>query len=117
MRLPGWWPGDRPVADFRRAPGVRVRARAALLALVVAIPACASDRPPDRSPADEVMQRHEAELMSIRGVVGVGIGQCDDRSCIKVLVERETPELAGALPADLEGVPVELEEIGSVSAQ
>jgi len=32
-------------------------------------------------------------------------------------VERETPELAAAVPADLEGVPVVLEEIGSVSAQ
>ena len=89
----------------------------ALLALVVAFAACASDRPPDRSLADEVMQRHEAELMSIQGIVGVGIGQCDDQSCIKVLVERETPELAEAVPTDLEGIPVELEEIGSVYAQ
>jgi hypothetical protein len=89
----------------------------ALLALGLAIAACASDRPPDRSLADEVMQRHEAELMSIQGIVGVGIGQCDDQSCIKVLVERETPELAEAVPTDLEGIPVELEEIGSVYAQ
>lgn len=90
---------------------------AAILALVLAFAACASDRPPDRSPADEVMQRHEAELMSIPGIVGVGLGQCDDQSCIKVLVERETPELARAVPTDLEGVPVVVEEIGSVSAQ
>jgi hypothetical protein len=55
--------------------------------------------------------------MSIPGIVGVGLGQCDDQSCIKVLVERETPELARAVPTDLEGVPVVVEEIGSVSAQ
>jgi hypothetical protein len=55
--------------------------------------------------------------MSIPGIVGVGLGQCDDQSCIKVLVERETPELAEAVPTDLEGIPVELEEIGSVYAQ
>jgi hypothetical protein len=90
---------------------------AAILALVLAFAACASDRPPDRSPADEVKQRHEAELMSIPGVVGVGLGQCDGQACIKVLVERETPEVAETVPTNLEGVRVVLEEIGQVSAQ
>jgi hypothetical protein len=90
---------------------------AALLVLVLGTAACASDRPPEQSPADAVKQRHEAELMSIPGVVGVGVGKCDEQACIKVLVERETPELAAAVPADLEGVPVEVEEIGQVSAQ
>jgi hypothetical protein len=96
---------------------LRARAVGALLALVLAIPACASDRaPPDRS-ADEVMQRHEADLMSIPGVVGVGVGQCDGKACIKVLVERETPELARTVPEELEGVRVDLEETGQIRAQ
>jgi hypothetical protein len=89
----------------------------ALLAAVLAIPACTSDRPPAQVPADEVKQRHEADLMSIPGVVGVGVGQCDEQACIKVFVEQETPEVAGIVPADLEGVPVVVEEIGQVSAQ
>jgi hypothetical protein len=96
---------------------LRAGAVGALLALVLVIPACASDGAPPERPADEVKQRHETELMSIPGVVGVGIGQCDGQACIKVLVEEETPELAGAVPADLEGVPVEMEEIGQVRAQ
>jgi hypothetical protein len=96
---------------------LRARVIGPLLALVLAIPACASDgAPPERS-ADEVKQRHEADLMSIPGVVGVGIGRCDEQACIKVMVEQETPQLAGAVPTDLEGIPVELEEIGQVSAQ
>jgi hypothetical protein len=84
---------------------------------VLAIPACTSDPSPDRSPADAVKQRHEAQLMGIPGVVGVGVGQCEGQACIKVLVERETPELAGTVPEELEGVRVDLEEIGQVSAQ
>ena len=98
-------------------PGVRASVMGALLALVLAIPACASDRAPPQRSADEVKRRHEAELMSIPGVVGVGVGQCEGQACIKVLVERETPELAGAVPNDLEGIRVDLEEIGKVSAQ
>jgi hypothetical protein len=89
----------------------------ALLALVLVIPACASDSAPPERSADEVKQRHEAELMSIPGVVGVGVGHCDGQACIKALVEEETPELARAVPTDLEGIPVELEEIGQVRAQ
>jgi hypothetical protein len=96
---------------------LRARVIGALLAAVLAIPACASDRPPAQGPADDVKQRHEADLMSIPGGVGVGVGQCDEQACIKVFVEQETPELAGAVPTDLEGVPVELEAIGKVSAQ
>ena len=89
----------------------------ALLALVLANPACASDRLPAPSPADDVKQRHEAELMRIPGVVGVGVGQCDEQACIKVLVERQTPEVAAVVPTNLEGIRVVLEEIGQVSAQ
>ena len=89
----------------------------AMLALVLSIPACTSDPPPAPAPADQVRQRHEADLMGIPGVVGVGVGQCQGQACIKVLVEQRTEELAGAVPTDLEGVPVELEEIGQVSAQ
>jgi hypothetical protein len=96
---------------------MRAAAMGAQLVLALIIPACASDRPPAQGPADEVKQRHEADLMSIPGVVGVGVGQCDEQACIKVFVEQETPELAGAVPTDLEGVPVELEAIGKVSAQ
>jgi hypothetical protein len=95
----------------------RARVIGLLLALVLIIPACASDGAPPEPSADEVKQRHEAELMSIPGVVGVGVGQCDGQACIKALVEEETPELARVVPTDLEGIPVELEEIGQVRAQ
>jgi len=55
--------------------------------------------------------------MRIPGVVGVGVGQCDEQACIKVLVERQTPEVAAVVPTNLEGIRVVLEEIGQVSAQ
>lgn len=88
----------------------------ALLGVGLANPACA-DRLSVPGRADEVKQRHEEELMRIPGVVGVGVGQCDEQACIKVFLERQTPELAGIIPDELEGVQVELEEIGRVSAQ
>ncbi len=43
---------------------------------------------------EEVKRRHEASLMKIRGVVGVGIGRYPDgRDCIRVYVEKDHPRI------------------------
>ncbi len=65
---------------------------------------------------EEVKRRHEASLMKIRGVVGVGIGRKDGKDCIRVYVEKDSPKILAALPSDLEDVPVEIVISGAFKA-
>jgi len=65
---------------------------------------------------EEVKRRHEASLMKIRGVVGVGIGRKDGKDCIRVYVEKDSPKILAALPRDLEDVPVEIVISGAFKA-
>lgn len=65
----------------------------------------------------EVLGRHTDRLMSVSGVVGTAEGSCGSRPCILVLVERATPALRKAIPSELEGIPVEIRETGSIRAQ
>ena len=65
---------------------------------------------------EEVKRRHEAALMKIRGVVGVGIGRKDGKDCIRVYVEKDSPKILAALPSDLEDVPVEIVISGAFKA-
>jgi hypothetical protein len=63
-----------------------------------------------------VLQRHNARLMSVPGVVGTARGDCAGRPCILVLVERLSPALQRAIPNELEGVPVEIRQTGRMGA-
>ena len=66
---------------------------------------------------DEVKRRHEASLMKIRGVVGVGIGRYPDgRDCIRVYVEKDQARILAAIPRDLDQVPVEVVVAGPFKA-
>ena len=64
-----------------------------------------------------VLERHTARLMSLPGVVGTAEGECGGQPCILVLVERLTPGLRQAVPAELEGIPVEVRETGRIEPQ
>jgi len=68
---------------------------------------------PGRSIA-EVLTDHTDCLLSLPGVVGMGIGECDGKPCIKVLVDRNTEELARTIPKILEGFPVVTIETGKI---
>jgi hypothetical protein len=63
-----------------------------------------------------VLQDHQAELMSVPGVVGIYEGLLPDESsrCLKVMVVKRTPELLGKIPGSLEGYPVLIEETGLI---
>ena len=63
-----------------------------------------------------VVTARSRELMSIPGVVGVYVGLMDDKKtpCIKVMLERKTPENEHAIPRDLEGYPVIAEVTGKI---
>lgn len=66
---------------------------------------------------EEVQDAHTPEWMAIRGVVGTGIGLCDEEPCIKVFVARRTEEIEERIPEEVEGYPVRIEVTGEFRAQ
>ena len=73
--------------------------------------------------ATEVKNRHEEALMARPGVIGVGVGlrPQDGEVAIVVLVEKKHPpsELAPdqLLPREIDGIPVDVLETGSIEAR
>jgi hypothetical protein len=65
---------------------------------------------------EAVLKRHTDRLMSLSGVVGTAIGECEGEPCIQVLVVEETPELLKQIPSTLEGFLVVIEETGEIRA-
>ena len=65
-----------------------------------------------RAKIEDVKDRHEAQLMGLKGVVGVGIGEKDKKPHIAVYVEKASQELANAIPKEIEGFKVRIEETG-----
>lgn len=76
--------------------------------------------------AIHVKDAHEAELLGKANVLGVGVGmrqrrgQNTDEVAVVVLVTRKVPavELAAAdvIPPEIDGVPVDVLEVGAVRA-
>jgi hypothetical protein len=76
--------------------------------------------------AQAVKAKHERELMRKRNVVGVGVGfeeragQTTDTVCIVVSVREKLPldQLASkdVIPAELDGVPVDVQATGAFRA-
>lgn len=62
----------------------------------------------------EVKDARTEEWMGLPGVVGVGIGRCEEEDCIRVLLSRPSPEAEEAIPERVEGYLVELEVTGPV---
>ena len=65
-----------------------------------------------------VQDRYEASLLSVPGVVGVGIGRDEtgENAVLVVFCEKLTSALQAAVPADVEGVRVRLVESGRFEA-
>ncbi len=61
-----------------------------------------------------VFEKHITQLMSIPGVVGGGIGECQGKSCIKVFVKTADQATLTKVPNSLEGYKVEIEETGEI---
>ena len=66
---------------------------------------------------EAVKRRHEAWLMSLPNVVGVGIGECDAEPCIKLYVQQKTPDLEGRIPEQLEGFKIDIDDSGPFHIQ
>ncbi len=79
------------------------------------------------SRAQEVRKKHQAALLRRPNVVGVGVGlrkragASTGEVALVVLVSRKLPQAQLAqedqLPKEIEGVPVDVQEIGEVRAQ
>lgn len=63
-----------------------------------------------------VLGRHTEWLMALPGVIGTAESRCSTKPCILVLVVRRAPELGRLIPAELEGIPVEIRETGPIRA-
>ena len=69
----------------------------------------------DMEAIKDVKARYVSSLMNIPGVNGVGIGECNRILCLKVFLEKETPE-SKSIPKQLEGFKVDVEIIGPINA-
>ena len=77
-----------------------IAVKAFLIVSILALTAaCAASDMPGRVPGGkmggtvkDVLERHSRDIMSIPGVVGTAEGKCGGIPCIKVYVEKKTPE-------------------------
>ena len=61
---------------------------------------------------EEVQEAFTEEWMDLPGVVGTGIGLCQDQPCIKVFVAGPIQQLEERIPNEIEGHRVVLEQTG-----
>ncbi len=54
--------------------------------------------------------------MSLPGVVGTGIGECDGKPCIKIFAKAKSDSLAKQIPRQIDGYPIEIEVTGEFKA-
>lgn len=94
------------------------RAVTALAVIMLTMtPACGGETDMQASSIQAVKKSHEAELLSVPGVVSVGIGRDDEgRAVIVVGLDRERPEARQQLPGRLDGYDVRAEVVGKVKA-
>ncbi len=76
---------------------------------------------PDASPSsrpdiNQVLERHQQELMALPNVVGVYVGLMPDQKtpCLKVMLSRKDRASQGRIPKSLEGYPVRTEVTGDI---
>lgn len=66
---------------------------------------------------EQVKEQYESDLLRIDGVVGVGISECEDKPCIKVYLDNESPNLKKQIPKQLDGFKVDTQVTGAIQAQ
>ena len=73
-------------------------------------------RPMQQKKIETVLKEHTDSLMAVPGVVGTGIGECAGKPCIKVFVEKKTPDLLKQIPSAIDGYTVAVQETGEIRA-
>lgn len=71
---------------------------------------------PARRDINEVLIRHQDELMALPDVVGIAVGArgANQTPCIKVMLARRTRETEQRIPRKLDGYPVVTEVTGTI---
>ena len=68
-------------------------------------------------PIEQVLAEHTPKLMALPGVVGTAqTATADGKPSITIYVVKRTPELDRAIPRELGGYPVVVEESGEIRA-
>jgi len=76
------------------------------------------DNPMTIPSIQDVKKKHEAKLMSLPGVVSVGIGlNPSGRPAIIVGMDKSRPEVQAQIPSQLEGHPLIVQILGPIKAQ
>ncbi len=63
---------------------------------------------------EEAQEELTPQVMALPGVVGIAVGECEGKPCIKVLVASKSQELLGKLPSTYKGYKVEVDEVGEI---
>ena len=63
-----------------------------------------------------VKEKYENKIMTIPGITGMGIGDCNGEACIVVMVYEKSAQIDQEVPGTLEGYPVKVEVTGSIEA-
>ena len=82
---------------------------------------------PEMSRIQAVKAKHEKRLLRKRNVVGVGVGlrqkagELTEEVVLTVMVRQKQPSSAlpprDRIPSELDGVPVDVQEVGTIKAQ
>lgn len=54
------------------------------------------------------------QVMALPGVVGIAIGECEGKPCIRVMVASKSQEVLGKIPSTYKGYKVEVDEVGEI---
>jgi len=63
---------------------------------------------------EEAQEELTPQVMSLPGVVGIAMGECEGKPCIKVLVASKTKELVEKIPITYKGYRVVVDEVGEI---
>lgn len=63
---------------------------------------------------EEAQEELTPQVMVLPGVVGIAIGECEGKPCIKVLVTSKSQELMGRIPSSYRGYRVAVDEVGEI---
>ena len=76
------------------------------------------DTPMTSSSIQEIKKKHEAKLMSLPGVISVGIGlDPGGRPAVIVGLDKSRPDVQAQIPSQLEGHPLIVQILGPIKAQ
>lgn len=92
-----------------------------LCSLMVFTSACRHAMPDHASPSprpdiNQVLERHQQDLMALPNVAGVYVGLMPDQKtpCLKVMLSRKDRASQSRIPKSLEGYPVRTEVTGPI---